>query len=32
MALYDFMLFDEISTDDKIQELNKYVGIEGNTE
>lgn len=30
MALYDFMLFDEISTDDKIKELNKYVGIEGN--
>lgn len=29
MALYDFMLFDEISTDDKIKELNKYVGIEG---
>ena len=24
MALYDFMLFDEISTDDKIKELNKY--------
>lgn len=32
MALYDFMLFDEISTDDKIKELNEYVGIEGNTE
>lgn len=32
MSLYDFMLFDEISTDDKILELNKYVGIEGNTE
>lgn len=29
-ALYDFMLFDEISTDDKIKELNEYVGIEGN--
>ena len=29
-AVYDFMLFDEISTDDKIKELNKYVGIEGN--
>lgn len=27
-AVYDFMLFDEISTDDKIQELNEYVGIE----
>lgn len=32
MALYDFMLFDGISTDDKIKELNEYVGIEGNTE
>lgn len=32
VALYDFMLFDEISTDDKILELNEYVGIEGNTE
>lgn len=32
MALYDFMLFDKISTDDKIKELNEYVGIEGNTE
>lgn len=31
MALYDFMLFDNISTDDKIKELNEYVGIEGNT-
>lgn len=30
MSLYDFMLFDEISTDDKIKELNEYVGIEGN--
>lgn len=30
LALYDFMLFDNISTDDKIKELNKYVGIEGN--
>ena len=29
MLLYDFMLFDEISTDDKIKELNEYVGIEG---
>lgn len=27
MALYDFMLFDEISTDDKILELNTYIGI-----
>lgn len=32
MALYDFMLFDEISTDDKIQELNKYIGIEAKVE
>lgn len=31
-AVYDFMLFDEISTDDKIKELNKYVGIEGNVQ
>lgn len=30
MSLYDFMLFDEISTDDKIKELNEYVGVEGN--
>lgn len=30
MALYDFMFFDNISTDDKIKELNEYVGIEGN--
>ena len=32
MALYDFMLFDEISTDDKIKELNEYVGIEAKVE
>lgn len=32
MALYDFMLFDNISTDDKIKQLNEYVGMEGNTE
>ena len=32
MALYDFMLFDNISTDDKIKELNEYVSIEGNTD
>jgi hypothetical protein len=32
MSLYDFMLFDEISTDDKIKELNKYVGIEAKVE
>lgn len=31
-SLYDFMLFDEISTDDKILELNKYVGIEAKVE
>ena len=30
MALYDFMLFDEISTDDKILELNEYIGLSGN--
>jgi hypothetical protein len=30
MTLYDFMLFDNISTDDKIKELNEYVGIQGN--
>lgn len=27
MSLYDFMLFDEISTDNKIKELNTYIGI-----
>lgn len=27
MSLYDFMLFDEISTDDKIKELNTYIDI-----
>lgn len=27
MALYDFMLFNNISTDDKIKELNTYIGI-----
>ena len=32
LALYDFMLFDEISTDDKIQELNEYVGVEAKVE
>ena len=32
MSLYDFMLFDEISTDEEILTLNKYVGIEGNTD
>lgn len=31
-ALYDFMLFDSISTDDKIKELNEYVGIEAKVE
>lgn len=28
MSLYDFMLFDNVSTDDKIKELNEYVGTE----
>ena len=32
MSLYDFMLFDEISTAIKIKELNKYVGIEAKVE
>lgn len=32
LALYDFMLFDDISTDDKILELNEYVGIEAKVE
>lgn len=32
MALYDFMLFDKISTEDKIKELNEYVGIEAKVE
>lgn len=32
MSLYDFMIFDEISTDDKIKELNEYVGIEAKVE
>lgn len=27
MSLYDFMLFDNISADDKIKELNTYIGI-----
>ena len=27
MSLYDFMLFDDISTEDKIKELNTYIGI-----
>ena len=31
-ALYDFMLFDDISTDDKIKELNEYVGIKAKVE
>lgn len=29
MSLYDFMLFDEISTDEEIKQLNDIVGIEG---
>ena len=32
VALYDFMLFDDISTDDKIKELNEYIGIEAKVE
>lgn len=32
LALYDFMLFDDISTDDKIKQLNEYVGIEAKVE
>lgn len=32
MSLYDFMLFDNISTDDKIKELNEHVGIEAKVE
>lgn len=32
LALYDFMLFDNVSTDDKIKELNEYVGIEAKVE
>lgn len=32
VALYDFMLFDNISTDDKIKELNEYIGIEAKIE
>lgn len=32
VALYDFMLFDNISTDDKIKELNEYIGIEAKVE
>lgn len=32
VALYDFMLFDNISTDDKIKQLNEYVGIEAKVE
>ena len=32
MSLYDFVLFDEISTDDKIKELNDYVGVEPKVE
>lgn len=29
MALYDFMLFDEVSTDEEIKQLNDIIGIEG---
>lgn len=30
MAFYDFMLFDEINTDEEIKQLNNIIGIEGN--
>lgn len=30
MALYDFMLFDEIDSEETIKELNDIIGIEGN--
>lgn len=32
MALFDFMLFPEISSEDEIKELNDIIGIEGNTD
>lgn len=32
MSLYDFMFFDEISTEDKILELNEYVGVKAKVE
>lgn len=32
MSLYDFVLFDEIDSDEEILTLNEYVGIEGNTD
>lgn len=32
MSLYDFMLFDDISTDDKIKQVNNYIGIEAKVE
>ena len=32
MALFDFMLFPEISSEDEIKELNNIIGIEGNTD
>jgi hypothetical protein len=32
MALYTYIAFSEFSTEEKIKELNEYVGIEGNTE
>lgn len=32
MSLYDFMLFDEISIEAKIKELNEYVGVEAKVE
>lgn len=30
MRIYDFMFFDDISTDDKIKQLNEYIGLSGN--
>lgn len=32
MALFDFMLFPEISSENEIKELNDIIGIEGNTD
>ena len=32
MALFDFMLFPEISSEDEIKELNNIIGVEGNTD
>lgn len=32
MALFDFMLLPEISSEDEIKELNNIIGVEGNTD